>query len=649
MTDASTPSANHLPPGLAGFAARFPGFTARYLSLDPRSLGLARIYLALLLLADLVRRVPDLSVWYSNDGLLPNHTLLWRPGARYQFSFFFGASWTSEAAVLFLICGLVFFGLLIGYRTRLFHALSLICIVSLHDRVIFLENGGDVVLNILCAWTLFLPMGARFSVDALRASLRARREGTPAELERRDDLPRETRPVVSLAVLALLLQICVIYYFNAVHKSGSTWREGSAVHYALHQDRLVTWLGWQLRAHLTPALSQVMSYASLALEGLAPLLVLNPFAWRTSRRLAVILVTGLHVGFALLLNLGLFSFNMIGFLLLLIPDRDWDWLARPRGGRASTARRVVYDETSGPCVQLARLLVRLDRHGRLRLVARGQAAAENRDGPPLPDDLLVEDARTGRWLQGSRALAAALAAVPFAWPLALLLRTPLLGALLDRLYRAFAGRRHALFPGPGLSRAPAADGPATPVGLWLVRQRSRLREAAVVAVMLALGSQVLMENRGVPAWLKLGQAAWMRMVVEYPRLYQGWSMFAPNAPYDDHNVFVDAITEDGRHVDPLNERGSRVAPAPTDTIPEFLDQDEYFCDYMQRIPGQGAYHPPLSDWIQNYHRRTRRPGDRITSFEVYQITDQSPPPGQTQPTGVRKTLLFSWPSLTRTP
>ena len=86
-----------------------------------------------------------------------------------------------------------------------------------------------------------------------------------------------------------------------------------------------------------------------------------------------------------------------------------------------------------------------------------------------------------------------------------------------------------------------------------------------------------------------------------------------------------------------------MAPAPTDSIPEFLDQDEYFCDYMQRIAGQGAYHPPLSEWIQSYHERTGRPEDRIMSFEVYEITDHSPPLGQTQPTDVKKTQLFSWP------
>ncbi len=631
MTSAST-----TPPLLARFAARFPAFTQRYLALDPRSLGLGRIYLGLLLLADLLRRVPDLQIWYTNSGLLPNHTLLWRPGAQYQLSFFFGASWTAEVAVLFGICGLVFFCFLIGYRTRLFHALSLLCLVSLHDRVIFLENGGDVVLNILCTWTLFLPMGARFSIDSLRASLRARRERTLADLDRRDDLPLETRPVVSLAVVALLLQVSLIYYFNVVHKGGETWSEGSAVHYALHQDRLVTWLGWKIRPHLTPTLSQVMSYASLALEALAPLLVLNPFGWRTSRRLAVVLITGLHLGFAALLNLGLFSFNMIGFFLLLIPDRDWDRLARRFAPRVARVRRVVIDETSGVCLALARVLARLDRYQQLRF-------APGRSEP----DLIVEDG--GKRLQGRRALASAFAAVPFGRPIALLLRAPLLGALLERLYRMVARGRGPLSAWLGWTAldgsSPVAPAPEAPWRGWWRLQASRVREVGVVLLMIALGSQVLMENRAVPESLKLGQALWMRMVVEYPRLFQGWSMFAPNAPTEDHNIFVDAVTSDGRHVDPLNERGSRVAPAPTSVIPEYLNQDEYFCDYMQRIAGQGAYHPPLSDWIQAYHRRTGRPEDRITSFEVYEIVDQSPPPGQTQPTVLRKTLLLSWPTL----
>ena len=54
--------------------------------------------------------------------------------------------------------------------------------MSLHSRVTLLENGGDWMLGELTLWTAFLPLGKRFSVDAVRASLRARRETTAAEL-----------------------------------------------------------------------------------------------------------------------------------------------------------------------------------------------------------------------------------------------------------------------------------------------------------------------------------------------------------------------------------------------------------------------------------------------------------------------------------
>jgi hypothetical protein len=78
-------------------------------------------------------------------------------------------------------------------------------------------------------------------------------------------------------------------------------------------------------------------------------------------------------------------------------------------------------------------------------------------------------------------------------------------------------------------------------------------------------------------------------------------MFAPNAPTNDETIVVDALTVDGRHVDPLNLRGSRVAPAPVSEIPAFLDHNQFFCDYIQRIAGQHAYHGALSEWIQHYH------------------------------------------------
>ena len=54
--------------------------------------------------------------------------------------------------------------------------LAFISITSLDARNIFVENGGDVVVNLLAFLTIPLPLGRRFSIDAVRRGLRARHE-----------------------------------------------------------------------------------------------------------------------------------------------------------------------------------------------------------------------------------------------------------------------------------------------------------------------------------------------------------------------------------------------------------------------------------------------------------------------------------------
>jgi hypothetical protein len=125
--------------------------------------------------------------------------------------------------VLFAIHLLVCLLFIVGWKTRVMHVLMAMLLVSADSRNVMIENGGWVVLILLTVWSAFLPLGRRFSVDALLASLKARRENSIAALAERDDPPRDTRPVVSLAVAALILQWAVIYYFNVV-ASGATER-----------------------------------------------------------------------------------------------------------------------------------------------------------------------------------------------------------------------------------------------------------------------------------------------------------------------------------------------------------------------------------------------------------------------------------------
>ena len=472
-----------------------------YLAADPRSLGLFRLVFGLLLFADLIHRYQGLDDWYTNSGLLPNHTLLWRPPTSHLFSLFFVASSHSEAQLGFALCGLVYLCFLLGYRTRWAHAAVLICRVSLNSRLAILENGGDMVMNLLCIFTLALPLGRRFSLDAWLASLRA--SPLRAESDR-------NQPVYSLAMAGLIVQFALIYFFNALSKQGSAWRNGEAVHYALHLDKFVTPFGVWMREHLSPELIRVMTWSVLATEWLGFALIITPVFSRRARAVAIVLMPLLHVSFALGLDLGLFSAAMISFYPLLIPKEHWEMLARWRG------------------VQMQ--------------------------------------------------------------PVA-------------------ATQPRTRFP------------------------RFVLRELCVAALIVAIATEIVNDNTSVPERWRWPRAAWTTGLIEYPRLLQGWRMFAPNPPQEDSMIYIDATTALGERVDPYNRVASRVAAPVTDTVPTRLAQDQFFTMYSDRIgyPGYAAYHQALHEWLLNYPQRTGRREDCLLSYDAYLITDASPSLGSTAP------------------
>ena len=680
-------------------------FVENYMTIDARSLGLGRIVLAVVLLVDLLRRVSDITLFYSNAGMVPNHMMLWRPPTQWMFSFFFILSRPNEVAAGFIVCGLIYLGLLVGWRTRLMQVLSLIAVLSLHGRVTLLENGGDWMLGELALWTAFLPLGLRFSVDAVRASLRKRRESTAAELADRDGLqPEGIGPrVVSLAALALVLQLANSYLFNALHKGGHTWRDGTAVHYVLHQDRMVTWFAVWMRPYMALWLSRILSWGSLAAESMLPILLLAPVQKVWARRAAIVTVIGLHLGFQCFINLGVFSWAMIAYTPFLLTAADWDWLANRAAMRGP--RLVAYfDAGCGVCFQIVRLFARFDRLRRIRFVSSAELSIHTGDSGVNPDllarTMLVVDEASGRKYTRADAVAQIVRAFPVGWLWSLPLRLPGLHGLANWGYDAFSQRRENISIGLGMAacalpaRAPAppteapAEGPvgassdapveapadvpadgliaapadvavAAPVAPLVVtaappperapivqlfrRGVTILREGAVLAMIVVLVSETLFINGAVPKFLKHEQPLWIKRMVAYPRLIQAWSMFASDAPVGDQTVVVDAVTVDGRHVDPYSEATGRYPNPGRYQIPERLDNDSLVFNYSGRIPTSPAYHQAFIEWILNYHERTGRPQDRIVSFEAWQVDDDSPPIGQLEPRNVRSKVFLRYP------
>jgi hypothetical protein len=557
-----------------------------YATLDERSLGLGRIALALTLLVDLGKRVPSLGTWYSNDGLLPNHTMLWSPPYEHTFSLFFMASHWYEAAAGFVLCGLAYLWLLVGFRTKLAQLASFVAVVSLHGRVMFIQIGGDVVLSELAFWTLFLPLGRRFSADSLIRELRH---------TARDESPPARPPAVSaFACFALLLQLAIVYVFNAWQKNGPMWLDGSLLHYVLELDPIVTRYGLALRSELTPGLSAFLTHAARLGEASVPLFLLFPLGLRWMRPLAIVTIVGLHVGFALLMNVGLFSLSMITYTPFLLPAAFWDfWAARRRRGRKKKTPQRPRAET------FARNVRRI--------------ASEPAE------------------------LRAVLPKLPFGKTLLEVASLPGGGALFVWLARAAVGRAE---------RVEAAERAAAPAPLpeGLVRLGRGLGALAVALALYLSLAQAGVENDVVPKSLRLPQPGWGAALVRYFQLYQGWRMFAPEAMRGDVVLSVDAITKDGRHVDPWNEFARPGRPPPGDVIPTRLGYDVYVNSYFGRIGDAPAYHDAFASWILHYADRTGRPEDQIVSFTASLLFDESPRPGERQPRNARSQVFLRHPA-----
>lgn len=612
-----------------GPGARISEFVRdRYLSADVRWLGIFRVALGTLLVVEVLRRWYYAPAFYTNDGLLPNHYSLFAPMGRNVFSIYHAFSSYGEVSVAFLLTLFVFLAFTAGYRTKLFHALSALCITSLNARNLFVENGGTVVVNILTLYTLFLPLGARFSLDAVRESLKRRQDRSVADLNRPDPLRRPER-TSSLVVLLLLVQWSSIYFFNTVQKDGEGWRNGSALYWFFQQDRIVTWFGVWARGHLPLSLIRLMTYGALCIEGSLSILILFPFWQRWTRRVVLLLVWTLHGFIALSARIGPFSYAMMLFPLLLLGAEDFAWITRPFCSRARV-RAVVLTAESPFIFALARVLDRFDPFDRLVFVDRRQTALVPAGAPHEPFLVVNESGDIFRHAAAFRELTRSL---PFGVVPRTLLRIPGVEAAFVALARRLDSRHRAWARATGVRRA--GEDPATaravrvlPVPALRAQLREYagvLREGAVVMLGIAVIAAILVQNSFVSRRLNVARAEWMIELVEYPRILQGWSMFAPEPPYEDGRVVVDGRTADGRHFDPFADG----VPNFDAYAPNGWGHSQFWCDYHNRIRfADNAHHRQhLRDYLLRQHELSGHPENRLVAFDVWWVSERSPVPG----------------------
>ena len=295
----------------AAFAAR--------VGIDLRALAAFRIGLGALLLADLARRSRSLTAFYTDDGVLPRRAFFSDYAASNSLHALSGEPWA--VALLFGVAGAFALALLVGYRTRLVTVVSWLLLLSLHARNPMVLNAGDSLLRMLLFWSVFLPLGARWSADAVRRA--GARTGTEAGAG--SAAPGPSGPAVAtVATMALLLQMLLMYLTNAVHKrGGDLWMSGEAVVYVMQADQFTYLLGNPLADF--HGLLRVLTVAWVGLLFASPLLLLSTGFPRAA---VASLFIGMHLGMAVTMRIGLFPVIVVVGFIPFFQAPVWDTAER---------------------------------------------------------------------------------------------------------------------------------------------------------------------------------------------------------------------------------------------------------------------------------------------------------------------------------
>ncbi|WP_436346233.1 HTTM domain-containing protein [Natronorubrum sp. FCH18a] len=294
-----------LPPSLLESGHRLRTALRRRVRIDTRTLAVFRVVVGLLVVADLFLRSRNFTYFYTDDGVAPRSLVL-DATASDPFSIYHLTTDPTLIAALFVLQGLIAVQLIVGYRTRIATVLTFLFVVSLDHHNPFVLSYADTLFRLLLFWAIFLPLGERWSVDAVHAD-------------------RDLRPSVANAATALITgQMVYMYFTNGLIKSQSdVWTSGDAAPLVLGIDEITFLLGDTVRQ--VPALLELGGLIWFTLLVCSPLLILLPGRWRYP--LIALFAAG-HLAFAVSVRIGAFPYVALAGLLLFLQTPFWDDLQR---------------------------------------------------------------------------------------------------------------------------------------------------------------------------------------------------------------------------------------------------------------------------------------------------------------------------------
>jgi predicted DCC family thiol-disulfide oxidoreductase YuxK len=566
---------------------------SRLFGIDLRSLALLRVSLGAIILLDLFSRARYLTAHYTDRGVMPRdflYTYLLQPA---QWSFHLLSGSALWQILLFTLSGIFALAMIFGYRTRWAVFFCWLFAASLQYRNPMINNSGDQLLRVLLFWSIFLPLGAKFSIDAAVNN-------------------RETRipdRIFNMASLALLMQVCIVYWFTAALKSHPIWRvDHTAVYYALSIEQFVTPLGKAIYAY--PDLMKALTIFTLYLEILGPALAFLPIAIAPVRVIVILLFLLLHAGFGLSMRLGFFPWISAASWMIFLPTEFWEGLFARLRTPSRLGLKIYFDGDCGFCKRLILAF-------RTFLLLPETPLLPAQTDPSIHADMVqqhswvVVDAAGRRHFKFEAFLATVRQSPVLFW-LVPLLSLPPLAAMGRRFYEFVAANRHRTGP---IVRFLAPR----PLSIGLTKPGN-------IAVGALLGYVVLWNVRTLdyekyggflpPATDPIGYAT---------TLAQRWDMFAPYPWTDDGWYVITAQLHNGQTVDVFRDGRPLTWEKPAWVVDDYPSQRwrKYLMN-LSRDTYQGLRRPYAQYLCWNWNRRHEydRQLDGLDIYFMREITQR---------------------------
>ncbi|MEP1207848.1 MAG: HTTM domain-containing protein [Rhizobiaceae bacterium] len=484
---------------------------------DLRTLALFRVLLGFYLLLNVLLRARDLTAHYTDFGIMPRDVQIGLLAEGSWSLHLFNGSFTAQF-ILFVLAALAAMGLMLGWRTRLMTLISWALLLSVQNRNTFILSGEDNLALLLNFWALFLPLGARYSIDFA--------------LDRSGGIRQNA--FWSWATTALLLQGMSMYFFSALLKSDPIWIPGgTAVYYALNLDYMVTSLAVWFRQF--EILLQGLTYYVWVLELVGPILIFTPIFHKPVRAVIMALFITMHIGFWLFLEIGLFPLISIVMNLTFMPGWMWDMLSQRLERHRLDGLTIWYDQDCGFCLKMCRIL-------RVFLLLPQVQIKPAQQDPVIGEILTnnnswvvtVKDEQRQKWA----AFALLLRASPLFRPVSFAARWMWVERIGDRIYNLVAKYRSQL----------------STTTAFLLPWRAHSHRQSVVSSVLVVGffAFVTVQNLSTLPKLGLQLPASFIQIRQALGLYQNWTMFAPYPELDSPRPVISGRLEDGSLVDPYN-------------------------------------------------------------------------------------------------